>query len=265
MATVLAIGDVTGSTTITLTVTADQPAGSVVHLIQAAVGGDTVPPDPAALPTDSRSGSWEDSNYAGFHNPILGAISNGTAGIKLQLGNTAVRVSGDPLQAGDTVDATWIADTPSLLTIAAVLVAFTEMNLTAVGQYNGGTTPSDDVGVYYSNGDTVIGGNDLSWSGDLGASFMPYPKASCKMLAACAASVPAVGPLASGWTPAVGSLVVEHQSADGSLSLGVHLASAAALTAIEPGGTWASGSGSLLASNYQFAEGPSGFRGWQRF
>jgi len=174
----------------------------------------------------------------------------------MQVGESAVRSAGALLQVGDTVQISWSAG-PANLTLVGLLLALSEIEQTAVQQYNGGTSPGDFVGYYYANGNSKTGTvNSLTWSADLGPSFMPYPQDDCEMISACAAFKPSVGSLASGWTPAVGTLLAEHQSADGKIALAAHVASAASLISIEPGGSWSSGSASILTANYQFGTAP---------
>src|SRR5437870_1424384 len=78
MATVLGVGDNSGSDTLTVTLTAAQPPGSFVHAIHAAVLKD-IPfsdvPSVAGAVTDSQGGTWDDaSGVPGA--PILGSISD---------------------------------------------------------------------------------------------------------------------------------------------------------------------------------------------
>lgn len=266
MATVLAVGDVAGSGTLTVTLTADQPANSTVHLVVAGVTTNTPladTPHPTALPSDSKEGTWQDGTFAGTNTPVIGAISDGTASgglhTNVQLGESALRTAGTRLLTGDTVTATWGADNPSDLTLVGVLVAFSNMGTTAVGQFNGGTTPGDDVGVYYSNGDTNhVGAATLNWLADLGSAFMPYPKQTCRLLVGSA-----ITPAASGWVPVNGTKAAEHQSANGLLAVAVHSSSAVIEQSIEPGGSWGS-VGSVLVANYQFA-GAVGLQSWHKF
>lgn len=266
MATILGVGDVTGSGTLTITLTADQPAGTVVHLVAAGVTVGTAAadfPQPSALPSDSKTGSWEDTTFAGTSNPIIGAISNNviTAGTHkaVQLGETAIRTSGARLVAGDTVTSTWSVGDPTKLTLAGAVIAFSNMGTVVVEQFLGGTAPGNDVGVEYGNGDTRTSASTLNWVADLGTpSLEPYPKLTCRMFVGSAAY-----PALSGWTPTTGTKVVEHQSGDGNLSLAVHAAAAEALLPIEPGGSWGS-AGAVLVANYQFVAAV-GLQSWHKF
>lgn len=273
MATILGTGDNSGSDTLTITLTANQPAGTVVHVVHAAALQNLTffnHPSVSALPSDSRSGSWEDANFAGTNDPIIGsdsqnnsAASGSRAGI--QLGQTGIRVSGSSLQSGDTVTVSWTdnGEGAAHMLIIGIVIAFSEFNSTAVTQYLGGTTPGDFVGVYYANGcgssdQFPFDGKTISWSAS--GFSLPYPSKACTMFAA-SATYPAV----TGWSPSAGSKVAEHQSSDSKLALAIHKASAASLTAIEPGGAW-SATAQAIANNYQFAEGTSvGLRSWQRF
>lgn len=246
-ARILASGNHDGSGTLTLTVAEDQTS-SVVHLISAATAaGSTV--SVAALPTDSRGGTWEDAAFSGFNDPIIGAVQDGTVGAThyVQLGQTAIRVSGDPLQIGDTVTITWNAVPTSALTIIGVLLDISEITDNAVNQYLGSLDPGDFGGIYYANGDSLQSDTSLTWATD-SIVVLPYPEISCKMLSA-SATYPAV----SDWTPLHGTKIAEIQSADGKIALGVHLANATELTAIDPGGSWGA-SASVLVGNYQFVE-----------
>ncbi len=237
----------------TFSILANQPPGSSVYLISAARAlldpGDSI--SVAALPSDTQSGVWEDSAFAGFQNPVIGAIqgSDATHG-NVQLGQTAVRVGGPPLTAGSFATVTWSAPSnPSGLSIVVLMFALTEVDLTAVPQYLGGTTLGDYVNVYYANGDSAFNTTTVNWFSDLGSSFMPYPKFNAKMLSACATY-----PQKLGWTPTNGIKLDEVHSPDSLISLGVHLADAPALTSIEPGGSWGGSSAFILVSNYQFIE-----------
>lgn len=267
MAKVLAVGDIAASGTLTLTLTADQPSDSSVHLVAAGVTINTPltdTPHPTALPSDSKDGTWEDGSFFGGTNTaVIGSISDGNifggTHTTIQLGESALRTAGAPLVAGDTVTTTWHADNPSDFTLAGVLVALANMDKTAVGQFNGGTAPGNDVGVYYSNGDSNhTGGATLNWLADLGSGFMPYPKATCRMFVGAA-----ITPAASGWVPVNGTNVAEHQSADGNIALAVHTSAAVIEQSIEPGGSWGS-SGLVLVANYQFG-GAVGLQSWHKF
>jgi hypothetical protein len=267
MATVLGVGDNSGSDTLTVTLTAAEPASSSVHVIHAAAIRNQaffITPSVVGLPADSQGGTW--STGAG-HTPILGAIQNGNSGAPpgsrtaLQLGQTGLRTAGTALGIGDTVTVTWNdhGAGAAAVVIIAVVVAFTttEYSTTTDPQYLGGTTPGDFVGDYYANGviNSDMGpfdGHTLNWTSAFAGTLTPYPRDSCTLLAA-AASYP--GAVANGYTPAVGSTIFQHDSADGNLSIAASLAAATALTAIEPGGSYNGSALSIMVGQYQFALG----------
>lgn len=257
MAVIVAQGDVSGTSTLELTLTATPPTNSVLHVIHAAVGPGSGGPTVTTRPTDNKSGEWRDPGTEKV--PILGAIAQsfgiGSPATRIQLGQTAIRVSGDPLVAGDTVTVTWADDSPGLLTIIAILIAFTEFNAITVEQYLGDPIPDNDVHKYYSY-NAISSGNSIAWTDYYSVRDLPRPKEASKMVAACAAARPTIGPIVSGWDPIVGTKIAERVSADGSIALGIHMASIAALSAVDPGGTWSSGSSPALVGAYQFAEIP---------
>jgi len=266
MATVLGVGDNAGSDTLTVTLTVAQPAGSVVHAIHAGLLHGLPffsSPSVVGLPTDTQAGTWSDS--AG-NPPILGAIQNGNTGAPsgsragLQLGQTAMRTGGTSLGVGDSVTVT--RDDHGFgaaqMTLACFVVAFasTEYSSTVVTQYLGGTAPGNFVGVEYSNGlinddMSPFNGNTLNWNAAFSGTLSPYPHDAAVMLSA-AATFPAA--TANSYVPAAGSLVAQHNSADGLMSLAFALAPAPALTVIEPGGSFG-GSVSIMVGTYQFATG----------
>lgn len=145
MATVLGVGDNSGSDTLTVTLTAAQPANSFVHVIHAAALENQpffTTPRVAALPSDSQGGTWQDATFAPHvapFPPIIGSIQDGNGGgagsrTSLQLGQTGERTAGTSLGIGDTVTVTWDdrgAGAAGML-IIAIVVAFTEYTDVAV-------------------------------------------------------------------------------------------------------------------------------------
>lgn len=274
MPTILGVGDNNGSDTLTVTLTADQPPGTLVHVLHAAVLF-SIPfsdnPSTTAVPSDSKDGVWEDANFAGTGDAVVGSSQDhvhvGSVWHGMQVGNTGLRVSGALLEAGDTVTVYWTdnAEGTSQMAIIAIVVAFNSMDTQAVTQYDGGLDAGHFVGVTYGNGNAgqlmlsagSFDGKTVTWSG--AALDMPAPSSTCRMLTAAAGY-----PASSGWTPAVGTTVAEHQSADGRLSLAVTCSSAQELTFIEPGGAWGGPATLATAVNYQFA-GPLGLQSWQKF
>jgi len=275
MATVLGVGDNNGSDTLTVTLTTAQPAGSFVHVIHAAGLQNLTffdSPSEVGLPSDSLGGTWR-AVVGTPKLPVLGATSDTNTGASsgsragLQIGDTAMRVSGSTLGAGDTVTVTWNdnGEGASHMVIIAMIIAFgVEYPDTAVSQYIGGTTPGDFVGVYYANGNSnsLMGpfdGHTLNW-GTAGLD-LPYPHDAAKMLTGVA-----TWPATSSYTPARGTKIAEHSSADSKLTIAAALASAPALTAIEPGGAFSGSSVSIMVANYQFTVAPSGgLYAWQGF
>jgi len=267
MATVLGVGDNAGSDTLTVTLTASQPANSTVHVVHAAALQNLAffdNPSVSSLPSDSQAGSWQDATFAGTtppKPPILGAISDHNAGTSgnragIQLGQTAERVSGASLSSGDTVTVNWTdnGEGAAHMLIIAIVIAFdTDYSSAAVGQYLGNTNPGSFVGVYYANGlgnegMPVFDGHSLNWTSS--GTSLPFPHDAAVMLTG-AATYPATG----GYTPVNGSTVAEHSSADGKLTLAVTLANAPALASIEPGGSFAGAAVGTMVCNYQFATG----------
>lgn len=267
MATVLGVGDGSGSNTLTVSLTTPQPAGSFVHVIHAAALVDQAfffTPSPNANPTDTQGGTWTD--VTGFP-PVLGAIQNGNGGAPpgsrtgLELGDTFYRSTGAALGVGDTVTVSWndAGLGPGPLHIIAVVVAFdaTEYTATTDTQYLGGTTPGDFVGRYYANGIInsdmpAFDGHTLNWGVAFAGGLTPYPHDTCAMLSA-AASYPAA--LSNRYAPVNGTRIFQHDSADGKLSIAAALANAPALTAIEPGGSFNGSSLQIMVGQYQFALG----------
>jgi hypothetical protein len=94
-------------------------------------------------------------------------------------------------------------------------------------------------------------GHTLNWDDAFAGTLTPYPHDAAVMLSA-AATFPAANP--NSYVPAVGSLVAQHNSADGLMSLAFALAPAPVLTAIEPGGSFG-GTVTIMVGTYQFAVG----------
>lgn len=250
MARILAQGDHTAVSPFSLTLTVTAAQFAQVHYITSAISSGS--PGVVGLPTDSRGGIWQDGTFGGSYPPVLGAIRNrngllGPGRRDMLLGESAVRVGGAPLQIGDTVSVPWDAGSPASMTIVGVLLDLPEVTGTGVGQYLG-STDNTFLGVYYANGDINEDDSDtVSWAFDV-PGFSPLPGTTCKMLAACASY-----PANSGWTPISGTKIAEVHSADGQISLGVHLADAPGREQVEPGGSWQNVV-PLLAANYQFIE-----------
>lgn len=262
-----------GGVDLTIPITVDQPAGSIVALVTAAYTG----PEHffesqgfRSVPTDSQGGTWDFNSP----HPWIGNTGDatGTFGVDAVFGNImgASRTAGPDLSGGGGAGG-GRSPKPGCTTCGSELMGLLMRpgggagDSVTVHYFNTNSVdPSPTLGIVlafegaqnlkeltdqspYGNGDAYpsSGGpaNTLNWQADLGLASVPKVTNDCAIYTGASAYG------TSGWTPVNGSTIASISAGGAGLAVSFFDAMLAGVRT-EPGGSFG-GAGQILVANYQ--------------